>query len=117
VPSIVNRKEGIVYDVQNIRAPQEVYLKEILEKEIKVPVYLDNDANCFALGEYRFGAGQGSKHLVGLTIGTGMGAGIINDGFLLKDANGGAGEFGIIPYLDAGYESYCSGQFFLRALQ
>ncbi|NJO90706.1 MAG: ROK family protein [Chloroflexia bacterium] len=112
IPSIVDRKKGIVYDVQNIKAWKEVHLKEILEKEFQLPVYLDNDANCFALGEYRFGAGKGCKSIVGLTIGTGMGAGIINDGYLLKDANGGAGEFGMIPYLDADYERYCSGQFF-----
>ncbi len=112
IPSIVDRQKGIVYDVQNIKAWKEVHLKEILEKEFQIPVYLDNDANCFALGEYRFGAGKDSKSIVGLTIGTGMGAGIINDGYLLKDANGGAGEFGLIPYLDADYERYCSGQFF-----
>ena len=112
IPSVVDREKGIVYDVQNIKSWKKVHLKEILEKEFQIPVYLDNDANCFALGEYRFGAAKKSKSIVGLTIGTGMGAGIINDGYLLKDANGGAGEFGLIPYLDADYERYCSGQFF-----
>ncbi|MDF1551135.1 MAG: ROK family protein, partial [Bacteroidales bacterium] len=112
IPSIIDKEKGIIYNVQNIKSWKKVHLKDILEKEFQIPVYLDNDANCFALGEYRFGGGKKCNSIVGLTIGTGMGAGIINNGYLLKDANGGAGEFGLIPYLDASYESYCSGQFF-----
>ena len=112
IPSIVDREKGIVYDVTNIKSWKKVYLKDILEKEFNVPVYLDNDANCFALGEFRFGGAKGCNNLVGLTIGTGMGGGIISNGYLLKDANGGAGEFGLISYRDANYETFCSGQFF-----
>ncbi len=112
IPSLVDRKNGIVYEVQNIPSWQKVPLANILKDKFKVPVYLDNDANCFALGEYRYGAGQNHKNFVGLTLGTGMGAGIITDGHLLKDANCGSGEFGSIPYLDSIYEDYCSGKFF-----
>ena len=112
IPSLVDREKGIVYEVQNIPSWQKVPLADILQEKFKVPVYLDNDANCFALGEYKFGAGQNHKNFVGLTLGTGMGAGIITDGHLLKDANCGSGEFGSIPYLDSIYEDYCSGKFF-----
>ncbi|RLD68299.1 MAG: ROK family protein [Bacteroidetes bacterium] len=112
IPSLVDRKNGIVYEVQNIPSWQKVPLANILKDKFKVPVYLDNDANCFALGEYRYGAGKNHKNFVGLTLGTGMGAGIITDGHLLKDANCGSGEFGSIPYLDSIYEDYCSGKFF-----
>ena len=112
IPSLVDRKKGIVYEVQNIPSWQKVPLADILHEKFKVPVYLDNDANCFALGEYKFGAGQNHKNFVGLTLGTGMGAGIITDGHLLKDANCGSGEFGSIPYLESIYEDYCSGKFF-----
>ena len=114
VPSLVDREKGIIYNVQNIPSWQNVPLADILQERFHVPVFLDNDANCFALGEYRFGAGQGCENFVGLALGTGMGAGIITDGHLLKDANCGSGEFGSIPYLDSIYEDYCSGKFFKK---
>ncbi len=112
VPSIVDREQGIVYEVHNIPAWKEVHLAKILADEFKVPVYLDNDANCFALGEYYYGSGQGYDNMVGVTIGTGLGAGIINRGKLLADAHGGSGEFGMIPYMHGVIEDYCSGKFF-----
>ncbi|MEY3192295.1 MAG: Glucokinase, partial [Bacteroidota bacterium] len=59
VPSVVDLAKGIVYDVQHIRSWKEVPLKEILEKKYKLPVYVNNDANCFALGEFHFGKGRG----------------------------------------------------------
>jgi len=117
VPSILDRKKGIVHEVQNIPTWQEVHLGAILEKEFNVPVSIDNDANCFALGEYQFGAVQGRSNVVGLTLGSGMGAGIITNGTLMGDANGGSGEFGMIPYLDGVLEDYCSGNFFKNILK
>lgn len=112
VPSLVNREKGIVYQVQNIPSWEKVHLADILKKEFNVAVYLDNDANCFAIGEYKYGEGQNCDNFVGITLGTGMGAGIITNKHLLKDANCGSGEFGSIPYLDGIYEDYCSGKFF-----
>jgi len=112
VPSIVNREKGIIYEVQNIPSWKEVPLAAILKKEFGVPVFIDNDANCFAYGEFKFGLGKGYKHLVGLTLGTGMGSGIIANGHLIGDANCGSGEFGMIPYMDGIIEDYCSGKFF-----
>ncbi|MEN8123905.1 MAG: ROK family protein [Bacteroidota bacterium] len=112
VPSFVDRQKGIVYHVQNIPSWKEIHLSDILQKEFNVPVYLDNDANCFAYGEYKFGQGKQCDNFVGVTIGTGMGSGIITNGHLLKDANCGSGEFGSIPYLDKTYEDYCSGKYF-----
>ena len=112
VPSLVNRDKGIVHYVQNIPSWKEVHLSEILQKKFNVPVYLDNDANCFAYGEYKFGQGKGCDNFVGITIGTGMGSGIITNGHLLKDANCGSGEFGSILYLNKTYEDYCSGKYF-----
>lgn len=113
IPGLVDREEGIVNDVQNIPSWKEVHLGNILETHFNVPVYLDNDANCFALGESRFGKGKDEDDFVGLTLGTGMGGGIIKDGFLIPDAHCGSGEFGNIPYLNSIYEDYCSGKFFV----
>ncbi len=114
IPGLVDREKGIVNDVQNIPSWKEVRLKEILEHRFSVPVYLDNDANCFALGEARFGSGRDVDDFVGLTLGTGMGGGIIKNGFLLPDAHCSSGEFGNIPYLNSIYEDYCSGKFFVK---
>ncbi len=112
VPSIVDRHRGIVYEVHNIPSWQEVYLADILTGEFNVPVFVDNDANCFALGEHYFGVGKNIRNMVGVTVGTGLGAGIINRGRLLEDAHGGSGEFGMVPYKDGVIEDYCSGKFF-----
>lgn len=112
VPSVVDVERGIVYDVQNIPSWKEVHLKSFLEKEFGIPVFMNNDANCFALGEYRFGKGQGTQNFIGLIIGTGMAAGIVLNGQLYNGRHGGAGEFGMIPYLDQYVEYYASGQFF-----
>jgi glucokinase len=112
VPSLVDSGKGIVYNVQNIPSWKEVFLKDILEKKFGIPVYINNDANCFAAGERFFGKGRDYEDFVGLICGTGLGAGIIKGGHLMPDRNCGSGEFGEIPYLDKIYEYYCSGQFF-----
>lgn len=117
VPSILDRKKGIIHEVQNIPTWKEVHLKTILENEFNIPVFIDNDANCFALGEYYFGEGKNCANLVGLTLGTGMGSGIITNNKLMGDANGGSGEFGMIPYMDGIIEDYCSGKFFKNILK
>lgn len=112
VPGVVDAHDGMVYDIQNIPSWKEVPVGSILSDHFKVPVYVNNDANCFAAGERFFGAGQAFDDFVGLITGTGLGAGIVKWGRLLQDQNCGSGEFGMIPYLDSNYEHYCSGQFF-----
>jgi len=114
VPSLVDVEKGIVYDVQNIPSWKEVHLKEIIENRFHKPVFITNDANCFIVGEKYFGKGKPYSHIVGLTLGTGMGAGIIINNHLYTGVNCGAGEFGSIPYLSHTYEYYCSGQFFIN---
>jgi glucokinase len=117
VPSLVKSSSGVVYDVQNIPSWKKIPLKDILEKAFKLPVYINNDANCFAVGERVYGAGQDYTDFVGLITGTGLGGGIIKKGHLMPDQNCGAGEFGMMPYLEHDYEYYCSGQFFENVYQ
>ncbi|MGZ5438686.1 MAG: ROK family protein [Candidatus Aminicenantales bacterium] len=114
VPSIIDLKTGTVYDVQNIPSWKKVPLKAILEERYRRPVYVNNDANCFAAGEKHFGKLGPYDNAVGLIIGTGLGAGIIANGRLYSGINCGAGEFGMLPYLDRNFEAYASGQFFRR---
>jgi glucokinase len=115
VPSVVDVERGIVYAVENIPAWREVPLKDKLESRYGCPAYVNNDANAFALGELHFGKGRGYRNMVGLTIGTGLGSGIIIDGRLYSGPNCGAGEIGSIPYRDATVERYAAGQFFEHA--
>jgi glucokinase len=112
VPSVVDLAEGIVYDVQYIPSWKEVPLKKILEAKYHKPALVNNDANCFALGEYYFGKQPKTASMVGLTIGTGLGGGIIINHKLFPGYNCGAGEFGLLPYKDNILEYYCSGSFF-----
>jgi len=112
VPSVVDVEKGIVYDVQNIPSWKVVELKKLMEERYRLPVLINNDANCFALGEKYFGKGREARSLIGVTIGTGLGAGIIINDKLYPGLNTGAGEFGCVDYLDKYYEYYASGQFF-----
>jgi len=114
VPSVVDVERGIVYDVQNIPSWKEVRVKEILERRFRRPVYVNNDANCFAVGEKYFGKGVNYRNMVGLIVGTGLGAGIILNGRLYSGPNCGAGEFGMVPYKESILEHYASGQYFIR---
>ena len=114
VPSVVDSEQGIVYNVANIPAWQEVHLKDILEKEFGIPASINNDSNCFTLGVSVFGEGKAFKNMVGVTMGTGIGSGIIIDGKLYGGRNTGAGEIGALPYLTMDYEHYCSSGFFTK---
>lgn len=109
VPSVVDLKKGIVYDTVNIPSWKEVPLKEILETKFEVPVLINNDANCFVLGEKYFGPGENVNNLTGLILGTGVGAGLIMNNKLVPGHNCGAGEFGMVSYLGHDYEYYCGG--------
>jgi glucokinase len=112
VPGLVDTENKVVYDVVYIPSWKEVRLQQWMEDRYQVPVYINNDANCFALGEYYFGKGKGYHSLIGLTIGTGLGSGVIINKKLYEGKNGGAGEFGMVDYLDKTFEFYGSGQFF-----
>lgn len=114
VPSVVNAEQGIVYNTVNIPSWRKVYLKDILEKEFRIPVFVNNESNCFAFGERYYGEGTSYRNIVCVTLGTGVGAGVIINDELYNGNNTGAGEIGSLPYLDADYEYYCSRKFFDR---
>jgi len=112
VPAIVDSLKGIVYDVQNIPAWKEVHLIDILEKKYNISVHINNDANCFAMGEKLYGKGKDFQNFVGLSIGTGLGMGIIINNKIYNGVLSGAGEIGMIAYKDGILEQYTSSFFF-----
>ncbi len=89
-------------------------LVEILEKKYSLPVILENDVNCAALGEKWQGAGRNSKSFICLTIGTGIGGGIILNNELFRGENYIAGEFGHIPISKGEYEKFASTTALIR---
>ena len=117
VPGLVDHQKGLVFDVINIPSWKEVPLQKWIEERYHLPVKINNDANCFAIGEYYFGKGKDCNSMVGLTIGTGLGSGLILNKKLYSGKFCGAGEFGMIDYLDECYEYYCSGQYFKNLYQ
>ncbi|HEY0898586.1 MAG TPA: ROK family protein [Sphingobacteriaceae bacterium] len=112
VPAVVDTRQGIVYDVQNIPSWHEVPLRALLEQHFGVPVLVNNDANCFAAGEWYYGRAKGYQDVVGLILGTGVAAGLICNNQLYEGRNCGAGEFGMLPYLEHNLEFYASGNYF-----
>ncbi len=95
VPGHVKANEGLVMWAPNFKDQwKHVPIAHLVETLLSLPVRIGNDANLAALGEFRFGAGRSVRHLIMITLGTGVGAGIIVDGKLLDGADGGAGEVG-----------------------
>lgn len=114
VSGIVNNEKGFSKNSINISQWKDVPIKDILEDEFKVPVYVNNDSNCFAFGERYYGEGTTYKDLVCLTLSIGVGAGIIINNELHYGNNAGAGEVGFLKYLDRDFEYYCGERFFIR---
>lgn len=95
VPGVVRAKEGVIGWAPNFKDQwRNVQIVNPVEKALNLPVHIGNDANLAALGEFRFGSGREVRHLAMLTLGTGVGGGIIIDGKLLEGADGGAAEVG-----------------------
>ena len=113
IPGLIDTDNGIVLNLENIPSFRKVHLRDFLQSRFGKPVFINNDANCFALGEYKFGAAQEYSHVVGITLGTGLGAGIILNGHLYCGFNCAAGEWCSAPYLDQDFEYYCSSKFFI----
>lgn len=108
--------EGIVFEAPNIPGWKNIPLKKHLQERFKIPVAVGNDANLAALGEWRFGAGRGHNHIVYITVSTGIGGGVINDGKLLLGVRGLAGEMGHITIMPDGPLCGCGQRGHLEAL-
>src|SRR5436305_51018 len=94
VPGPVNCHSGIVFSPPNLLGWDEVPVRDIFSQEFKMPVFVENDANAAALAEYMFGAGRAYHEVVYMTLGTGIGSGVITNGKLLEGVAGMAAELG-----------------------
>ena len=114
-PGVIDSKTGVVIYAPNLRWTN-VALKVALEKQIKIPVSVDNDVNLGTLGEQALGAGRGVDNLVGIFVGTGIGGGIILNGKLFYGANQTAGEIGHVILKPDGPKCSCGNRGCLEAL-
>ncbi len=112
----VNSKSGRIYNPPHLPGWSGISLTELWGKELKLPTWVGNDANLEALGEYRFGAGKGVRDFVYISVGTGIGGGIITDGRLLEGARGYAGEVGHMTIDPEGPRCDCGNIGCLEAL-
>ena len=106
-PGPLNAETGIIFNPPNLNGWDSVPLRDILEKELKVPVAIENDANAAALGEWWKGAGSGTSSLFCITLGTGVGGGIILDGKVWHGASSIAGEIGHTTVIRDGIKCTC----------
>ncbi|HNW85774.1 MAG TPA: ROK family protein [Candidatus Limiplasma sp.] len=109
---------GILHNPPNLPGWRDVSLTRFASEKLNAPCIMENDANACALAEWRWGAGQGTRNMVFLTFGTGLGSGIVLDGHILRGATGDAGEVGHWRLFELGptgygklgsFEGFCSG--------
>ena len=114
----LDSKTGVIMSPPNLPGWDNIPIVDILSQEFGAPAAVHNDANACALAEWKFGAGKGTRNMVFMTFGTGLGAGLILDGKLYTGTNDNAGElghvrleaFGPVGYGKAGsFEGFCSG--------
>jgi len=115
-PGPLDNRTGTLYEPPNLLSWHATPLKDILLQQYQRPVFVENDANAAALGEYLFGAGQGSRDMVYLTVSTGIGGGVIINGRLLEGVNGTAAELGHITIDWQGERCSCGNIGCLEAL-
>lgn len=108
-PGIINVETGFVYYLPNIPGWKNYPLKTVLQKRLKIPVFVNNDANAFALAESTYGAAKGKQRSICLTLGTGLGGAVVFEGQLLKTAVS-AHELGHVPISLSGKKCNCGGQ-------
>ncbi len=115
IAGFVDFERGVVTEAPN-HPLHDAHVRDILEESCGLPVYVDNDANVAALAEARMGAGRGARYLVHLTLGTGIGGGIIIDGQVYRGAQGAAAELGHMIVCANGPPCNCGANGCLEAM-
>lgn len=107
IAGLVDKKSGQLTNSPNLKFLEGINIKEEIEKSYGIKVFIENDANLAAYGEYVYGSGQGSELLVCLTLGTGLGGGVVIDGKILSGVSGCAMEIGHITVEKNGLPCHC----------
>ncbi len=115
LPGVVDPQAGIAVAAPSI-SWSNVPLRWLMQEKLQLPVFLENDANAFALAECHYGAGRGRRHVLGVTLGVGIGAGIVLDGRIYRGAHSGAGELGHMNVLPGGPQCSCGRRGCLEAV-
>ncbi len=115
-PGPCDPARGLVTDAPNLPGFHNIPLAALLTDALGLPALLENDANAAAYGELRMGAGQGCRHLLYVTLGTGIGGGIVIDGKIYWGASGAAGEVGHLIVDEDGPACNCGGRGCLEAV-
>jgi glucokinase len=108
-PGIIDVKEGFIYYLPNIPGWKNYPVRDVLKRELRLPIYIDNDANLFALAEARVGAAKRYNRGIFLTLGTGLGGAVIFDGTILEGRTS-ACELGHMPINVGGRLCGCGGR-------
>lgn len=110
LPGLIDPQKGIVHFLPNVAGWRNVPLKKIMETKTQMPTFIDNDVNLMALGEWQYGAGKGEKNLLCMTLGTGVGGGLIIHNQLYRGESFAAGEIGHMPLNEYGPSCNCGGK-------
>ncbi len=110
VPSGINYENGLIIKAPNVPCLDGFRMSAAILSELNLPVVLENDANAYAIGEQTFGAAKGFSSAIAVTLGTGVGGGIILDSKILRGIDGMAGEIGHITVEPFGVSCACGGR-------
>ncbi len=113
---LIDGRKGYLYYSPNLPGWTDIDLSGLYADQLALPVTVDNDVNCAAWGEFILGAGRGTRHFVCLTLGTGIGGGVIADGRLYRGWQGMAGEVGHQVIDPSGPECVCGSRGCLEAM-
>lgn len=109
IPGLVSYPNGVVRSCANLPGWKDVPLRSALKARLQLPVWVENDVNAMTLAEWKWGAGRGVSNLVCLTLGTGVGGGLVLNGRLFRGWKGSAGEIGHMPLGRTGARCSCGG--------
>lgn len=110
LPGLIDPQKGVVCFLPNVPGWRNIFLKKIIEEKTTIRTFIDNDVNMMALGEWKYGAGKGYQNLICMTLGTGVGGGLILNNKLYRGEGFAAGEIGHIPLNEHGPGCNCGGQ-------
>lgn len=109
IAGLVDAGKGTIHNLINIPGWKGINIKRLFKKRLKIPTYIDNDTNVMTLAELYRGAGKKDKNLICITLGTGVGGGIVIEGKLYRGSTSSAGEIGHTPINEKGPRCNCGG--------